>query len=573
MKPAKTEVRRPARRSSPLARFLERHSLLLAICFIVIGCARLVATYSVLSVTVDEPGHLAMGVEYLATHTYRLETEHPPLARVMAALGPYFLEGARPAPNPSRTAEGDVIIGRTPNPNRTIFLMRLGMLPFFVLAGLVVYFWSCRYFGGVVAVLATGIFTSMPQILADGGLATTDMPLAASLGAAFLTGLWWVENPTGGRSVLFGATAGLAVLTKYTSLVYFPAVAGTGLILVWATQRPRLAVVRPFLLERGRSAVWAVLTCGLVIWAGFLFSFGPFPGWTVSLPAAEFFDGMAYVLGHNAEGHKSYLLGQLNQSGWWYYFPVALWVKTPIPILALSAVGLGICVRRLRENAYVFPVAFLLGVLLPAMMGHINIGIRHVLPIFIALSILAAMGALHLARWAQPGIGLALTIGLLCWFGLASARQHPDYLAYFNAFAGDKPEQWIVDSNLDWGQDLKRAAKRLRELGAREVSLFIFDGVGLERSRYLEEWYGMPAVRPLQAAVPRLGWNLVSPSKDKLDPVSPEIAAPGTAWYEQIEPQEKVGVLRLYYVTPDLVTRIEQAARSRLNTVIERLPK
>ena len=136
------------------------------------------------------------------------------------------------------------------------------------------------------------------------------------------------------------------------------------------------------------------------------------------------------------------------------------------------------------------PVAFAAGILLPGMTSHVNIGLRHILPIFTALAILAGLGLLHLlerapvAKWAGP-----LAAVLVLWIGVSGLLQHPDYLSYFNELAGSTPERIVVDSDLDWGQNIIRLQHRLRELGAAQVA---FGDVNLH-SNHLMVWPGLPA--------------------------------------------------------------------------------
>ena len=189
------------------------------------------------------------------------------------------------------------------------------------------------------------------------------------------------------------------------------------------------------------------------------------PGGGASLPAPEFFDGIRSALRHNSEGHPSYLLGQHGTTGWWYYFPVALAVKTPIAFLILVALGVWVCVKRRAQVGVLLPLAFVLGILLPAMAGHVNIGVRHILPIYLGLSIIAAAGLIRIAQTTAVG-----ALVLVLWMAVSGALSHPDYLAYFNEFAGSEPEKVLVDSDLDWGQSTKPLARRLKQLGATEVN-------------------------------------------------------------------------------------------------------
>lgn len=532
--------------------FLEAHALLLALCLIAIGTIRIVVAYSENGITFDEPGHMACGLQFLAKHVYLYESQHPPLARVMSALGPY-LEGARPMGIANQDDEGVAVMYHTPHVLRTLILMRLGLLPFFFLACLVVYFWGDRYFGKPVAVVATALFTLVPPVLAHAGVATTDIALTACLGAAFLALVQWAEKPELRQSLWLGAATGLAVLSKFTALAFFPAAALLALAAYWVIERPGLDRWIELAKKRALSFIIAVATGAVVIWAGYLFSFGKVPGWSVPLPAPEVFDGVRSALSHNDRGHVAYLLGQLSQRGWWYYFPVVLAVKTPLAFLLLLALGTWLGWRNRRKIAHWLPWALSLGILVPAMMGHVNIGVRHILPVYIGFSITAAVGLVQLLAWAPSRKWLgSLAAALLLWTAVSGALNHPNYLAYFNEFAGSHPEQILVDSDLDWGQDTVRLARWLQEANVPEVS-FITMNLASEQLRV---WPGLPPAHPINPLTPAEGWTVVSPTllifneyglNHRYAKVKP--------WFEYLRPVGKVGSFILYYVPPGSLRR------------------
>jgi hypothetical protein len=144
------------------------------------------------------------------------------------------------------------------------------------------------------------------------------------------------------------------------------------------------------------------------------------------------------------------------------------------------------------------------GVLAIGLYSRINIGVRHVLPIYMGLSVLAALGAVQLPalfsdrRWGRTALGI-----LLLWFAGSSLLAHPDYLPYFNELAGGQPERIVVDSDLDWGQDLKRLAHRLQEARAQSVS---FRSTAIAS---LEQDFGFPPVTVQDPFKPAAGWNAV----------------------------------------------------------------
>ena len=545
---------------SGLAPFLEKYCLFLCVLLIGIACVRIVSTYNALSLTNDEPTHFACGLEYLAKHVYSYETQHPPLSRMMEALGPY-LEGARPLGDPSPNHEGARVIARSGNVDRTIFLMRLGNLPFFLLACLVVCGWSWYSFGRAIAVLATALFTLLPTMLADAGMATTDMALGATVGAAFFATIVWAERPTWFRSVMLGLFTALACLSKFTALGYIPIAACFALACYLATRWPGWFGLWRLAKQRLAPLALAGAIALLVIWAGYWFSFSfsrlPLTNISLRLPAPEFLDGIRSALSHNRFGHGGFLLGEFRMTGWWYYFPVALAVKTPIAFLILLALGIYVCLRDQNRTRYLMPLAFSLGILLPAMRSHIDIGIRHIEPIYIGLSIVSAFGLRQLVLWSRNGVGSALTAGVLvAWMAISVAFHHPDYLAYFNAFAGKAPEKILVDSNYDWGQDLKLLAKRLDQLGVKEFSLAAVNGVGMsmpEFDDYLETWYGLPTIKDVDLCSPSPGWNVVSTTVEQTFSRLPDsrfYRGPNglKPWYEEIAPTERVGPLLLYNI-------------------------
>jgi 4-amino-4-deoxy-L-arabinose transferase-like glycosyltransferase len=552
-KPPLRPATEPARPAAPgfwdatLIPFLARRSLVLAAALIALASMRIVSTYSQMSPTWDEPGHMACGLQYLAQHVYRYEAQHPPLARVMSALGP-FLAGARPLGIKNQDQEGVAVMYHDGYPGRMLTRMRFGILPFFVLAACVVWLWARRHFGNAVAALATGLFTLAPTVLAHAGVATTDMALTACLSAAFFALLLWAEEPTWQHSLLLGAATALAVVSKFTALGFLPAAALFAFLAYLMVERPGVDGVVAAAKARAWPAAIAVFTGALGIWAVYSFSFGKVNAWNISLPAPELFDGVSFAIYHNTKGHAAFFLGEIRNTGWWYFFPVLVAVKTPLGWLAAVGFGLAAWWGKRGQLAYWMPVAFAAGILLPGMTSHVNIGLRHILPIFTGLAILAGLGLMRLleraarAKWAGPLAAL-----LVLWVAVSGALQHPDYLSYFNELAGSTPERIVVDSDLDWGQNIIRLQHRLRELGASQVA---FGDVNLH-ANHLMIWPGLPLVQNLDAFRPVEGWTAVSPTMWMLRKYGLGYRDLSVQpWWAYYHPVEKVGTLWLYYIPP-----------------------
>ena len=503
---------------------------MLAVLLVLIASARIVTTYTVFNHTADEPAHIASGMQWLDRHVYLYEPQHPPLARIAAALGPYLL-GIRSQGTPGtgleqESLEGAKILYRGHHYDLTLALARLGILPFFWLACLVVYAWGKRCYGEPAAVFALFFFSFLPPILAHGSLATTDMALTAFLGAAYLSALHWAEGPTWKRGLLFGAATGLATVSKFSSLVFFPAavaLALAGYLFFW---RPSTSALIARAKERLPSFGLAVATGALIVAAIYRFSL------------SAFFAGIRAVEAHNAEGHPTYLLGQRSNSGFWYFYPVVLAFKTPLALLVLLGAALWWTCRersRLRRD---WPVlAFVLGILLVALCSRINIGVRHILPVYVGFSLLAAaalsdwISPTRTRAWIRPVLGL-----MIVWFAGSSFWAHPDYLAYTNELAGNAPEKVLADSDLDWGQDMKRLSVRLRQAGAAQVTfsptiLADFEGE-----------MGFPRMSPSSPVAPSPGWNAVSLSLWKVRRMGLLDTHPeAVLWPDRVPPGERVG--------------------------------
>jgi hypothetical protein len=477
-----------------------------ALLLVLIGSARIVSTYAVFSHTIDEPDHLAAGMEWLSVGKYRYEDLHAPLARIFGALGP-FLAGERWHGGPNSYMEGYRILGHGAHYDRFLSLGRAGILPFFWVGALVVYLWTRRIAGSLAAVLSVLLFTTLPPVLAHAGLITTDMAATAFTGAAALASLSWARSAGRRQSIVLGALSGLAVLSKFSALLFLPA----GWALMYACHLVRTHPgLRPSMREfanRKQGIAIVLATAFLTVWAGYLFSFGKVDFLHARLPAQHFFLGLQSLWAHNAAGHPSYVLGRRSSSGFWYYYPVVLAVKTPLAMLALL-LGLPWLWRKIPNRfGVLMPLAFSSGVLMVALADHLNTGVRHVLPVYVGLCVCCgvAAGSVFRARTGRRAwLPMAAVVLLLVWQAISGALQHPDYLAYTNELAGRYPERFVADSDLDWGQDMKRLGAFLRQAGVTELTFTPFNRT------YALAGHALPPMTPGDSERPSPGWNAVS---------------------------------------------------------------
>jgi 4-amino-4-deoxy-L-arabinose transferase-like glycosyltransferase len=425
------------------------------------------STARIFSGTVDEPAHLAAGMQWLTTHRYDYDIPHPPLGRAAAAIGPYR-HGARGTGADAIYDEGARILGSGEHYRETLASARHGEIVFLALLGIGVWLWGRRLLGENGAVLATLLAMSDPNVLAHAGLATTDIACAAGTTLALYFGLRWLEHPTRRRAALFGLTLGIAISSRFSAIAFV----GASLV---AWYMARGLVARRWRMSSTPTAGQSIANlatllgcCAVVIWAAYRFAVGRMQPGGALLPAPAFVLGVSRFLLHGESGHPSFLLGTSSNHGWWYYFPVATLVKVPLPILALAAAGAITTLRRMR--AYVnwvsaAPILAALAMLAVSMTVKVDLGIRLVLPMLPMLAITAAQGARELWSRGKLTGGIAALV-LVVWAGAEPVHAYPDYLAFFNALAGDQPQRILVDSNLDWGQDLYR----LRDtLAARRI--------------------------------------------------------------------------------------------------------
>jgi hypothetical protein len=528
---------------TPPARF--RWSKLLLVACLGLAAIRVAATWEVLSETYDEGVHLAAGMELLDRGTYNYEAHHPPLARLAMAIGPY-LDGVRSQGMPDKWAEGRALI-HVQNPLRTLSLARLGILPFLLLAIVMVWMWTRRLAGEGAATVAAALFSSSPLVLAHGGLATTDMPVTATMLAFVYAATRWLEAPTRLHAWCTGLLAGATIATKFSAI---PFLAVTGVLVGGGMLWFRRGTASPA-WSRGhtRSLALVMSAALLALWAGFGFSVRLEGG--LPLPAAGMIRGLGELAEHNRLGHASYLLGAPDVDGDWRFFPVGLAVKTPLTLLLAGVAGAATAVRESWRRAdwrWMVPVALGTAVLAVSVPARIHVGVRHVLVVQAVLAVGAGIAvASAWDRWrAWAARGMLVVAGAAgLW---ATVRAHPDYLPWFNELGGQHPERILVDSDLDWGQDLWRLRDALRRRGIDSVTTAYFGSAN-------PAMYGVPVRARWRRGQPVDGWFVVSVTlKERGDAVLQNgewtVYPDALSWLDALEPVERVGkTLLLYHVS------------------------
>jgi hypothetical protein len=536
---------------------------LAVVAFIVVGVARIVSTYHVFNEVFDEAPHIAAGMEWWQEGTYNYERKHTPLARAAVAL-PLYLRGIRGQNLPDMIDEGHQILYERNEYFTNLAWARSGNLPFFILSNILLFLWGRRWWGPWTGVAAVGLFSALPPILGHAAIATTDVAAVCGLLATVYAFCVWLEKPDARQTLILGVAMALAMLAKLSVVPFFAI--GAAATLAWTGwRRLPVGIWAPVPISRQiRNISMAVLVAALVIWAPYHFRLAPMStghGYRpptaslgrvgpivdylldAKLPLGEFLGGAGSVAAFNKLGYMAFFEGAYRDKGWWSFFPTVLAIKTPITVLLLIFAGIPLSLRRLRgaEWQQGVPLIFAAGVLLSCMMSSLNLGVRHIIPIFPLLMLVAAPALVWLFEHARQrrwtGI---LAVLLLIGFGIESALPHPDYLAAFNLLAGSKPEKIIVSSDLDWGQDLQRLSIRLKELKVPSLSL-LYSGASVV-SRF-----DLPPFVEFKPTDNPTGWVAVSVTRMMLD-----CAKDGNycSWKDRT-PVERVGrSIYLFYVPP-----------------------
>lgn len=465
--------------------------------------------------TFDEQFHLYSGYGYLMLRDYSIGLAQPPLARWLAAV-PLILtaddvpRGLWDAPRPTGSSRSmwwqyeaarEFYYGLN-NPARSLFWSRFVMVLVGALLAFVVYKWAYEVFGPQAAFLALLFCVFDPNLIAHARLVNTDV--TASLGIFVSVYLMWRYSEKVSRAWLCasGAAAGAAILSKYSAVIVLPVLlilyaysvfrrpaqeddakdisirrvitdllilGGSIFIVCWAFYLPSLGTQfhRP-----GFEEFASAMGMAPSIWSRFLhFGFRWMP-----LPS-DFLNGLTFVIDQQRNPAPAFLMGQYSGHGWWSYFPVAVLIKSPITLIVgvvlscLLALGKRMKIAAKDGLYLVVPVVLIMG---SAMASGLNIGLRHILPIYPFLFVFA--GGIMTADGIKKPIGKVVVAVMCGWLMLSSLKIYPHYLAYFNEIIGgpDNGHKYLIDSNIDWGQDLDGLSDYLKERGIENVWLEYF---------------------------------------------------------------------------------------------------
>ena len=432
------------------------------------------------SQTSDEGVHLVAGYSYLARGDFRLNPEHPPLVKELAALpvALWYRLPFEPDPELWGLAEGwftgmSFLYGSQVPADRILFLSRLPNLLLGTVLVALIGWWAARLWGRGAGLLALALAALDPNLVTHGSLVTTDM--AAALFPFLALYLAWEHGASPQWRTLIGVAVacGLALASKYSTilLVGILAVVIGGWIFLGGRFPPSRRLARTV-----GTALGPRLGAGLVAWLLILLLAAPvILGAYFFMDLTSWWSGLRTVLAHQSLGHPAFFLGEHSMEGWWSYFLVTILIKTPVGSLLLIAASLA-----LFRTGQPFGRREVIFLLLPAALffaaatwGKINIGLRHVLPIYPFLYVAASRLATIQVR---PTMKAALLGIPLVWTAISSLSVAPHQLAYFNELVGGpaRGHLYLSDSNIDWGQDLRGLGVFLERRGNPAIYLAYF---------------------------------------------------------------------------------------------------
>jgi len=444
------------------------------------------------SQTFDEANHLFAGTQYWKHGDFGRNPEHPPLAKMLAAFPVLSMGIKEPQPIPIPFFKAQDIVNASQflysgNADAILLRGRLVIALFSIALAVLVFFAAQEMFNPLAGVLALGIFSFEPILLANGALITTDMPLTFAFFASIYSFYRYIKRPSLLRFALCTVATALCVLTKHSGVLIFPTLVLLGLAEVFLVSPQASSGDLTQLQRRGRilprlavALVVIAVVSYILLWAIYGFRYAARPGDLKIIPSlADYSAALTHPLQRSvieflARHHilpeaylfgwvdillipgnrPTFILGRVLGSGVWYYFPFAFLLKTSLTLILLLLL---VPFARIRGHRREFlfltlPIAFYA---LVAIFSTLNIGFRHLLPIYPFCIVLA--GAAAASFVTRSALGKVFVAALLLLLVGSSLHAFPDYLAYSNELIGGPSHNYLVfaDANSDWGQGLK----------------------------------------------------------------------------------------------------------------------
>ncbi|MEM7798399.1 MAG: phospholipid carrier-dependent glycosyltransferase [Chloroflexota bacterium] len=553
------------------------------------------------SPAMDEQNHLGRGVAYLNSGDPRLNVEHPPLVNLLAALPTGLLDLDIPLNEPSWQerkppetfwyAFAETLFWERQNPvEQMIFLGRLPIVILTISLGMLAYLIGNRLWEKPAGLIAMAGILFDPNIITNGRYITTDLGGTFFILLATVTVVYSFKQTTvrqmtdNGMAkirhslpllLLTALTIGLAFGAKLTSILFIPIWIVLAFVSYGQKSYARGVAQRIlFLAGAGLLSLFVLWGIYRFEWGHFLFiSDGMMPYNRFQGPMPTFWSGIERIadLSGSGSGRDAFLLGEFSPVGFWHYFPVAFSAKTPlVTLIALPLAILLLAANQTTRRRLLCLLIPAVGYFLLAMNSSLNIGYRHLLPIlpFCYLIIAGGISAIREqpAVNSQPSTNnnqrltiYRLLLTIFCFLLLTTSLTiHPHYISFFNQLYGGPSNGYkvLIDSNLDWGQDLKRLEWWMFENGVTEINLAWYGSSdpsqlninhqpipGFPRPEFLPLWWDVPFDRNN----PPPGVYAISPYNYWEMPLRPEDKTV-YAWFRSREPDDRIGYSIFIYI-------------------------
>ncbi len=466
------------------------------------------------SAIVDEVAHIPAGYSYLKYGDYRLNPEHPPLLKDISAAPLLLLDLEFPDNIPAWTRDANgqweagwnFIYHYGNDADEILLYSRLPLLLLGIVLGYCIYRFCLRRYGPPTALLALTFYAFSPNILAHNHFVTTDLGIAAFVFFAVWSFLEWLKRPASKKYLAIATVFfALAQVAKFSAIMLVPffvllifikliitsksaitrkliishvvgltVIFGAGLLLVWLFYIPH-TINMPASLQ-DKLIVESLPSGYNNLYGTYLAQINDNP---VFKPLVQYVLGVLMVINRVQSGNITYLMGEVTNQSFAWYFPISFVLKTPLPMLILlfGAIVAGV-VSYLRKSplkvwsnfkgyardhfSELTSILFVIYYSYISITGNLNLGIRHLFPMMPFVFILVAKKALDLyhkpkRKSYKRAAGAAIAF-LTAWYVVVAFAQFPSYIPYMSEpFGGSsKAAQYLSDSNVDWGQDAKR---------------------------------------------------------------------------------------------------------------------
>ena len=486
------------------------------------------------SQTWDEANHIFTGYRSWTHADFGLNPEHPPLLKLLATVPLLQSELKSPALEERFFKEDAFLRGKEflyqNDAEQILARTRTAAATLTVLAALVVFFGTREMFGRGAAFIALILLTFDPNLLAHGALITTDVGLACFMFLSVYMFYRFVKSPSVLRLIAAGAAVGLVLAVKHTGLLVLPIVFLLALCeIVLHIFGPHREKIARHALKILGSFVLVALIGWVVLWSFYGFRYAARPnGLQMNPPLVEYVGGLksseawpistaarwrilpeSYLYGLadvrlTANYYTSYVLGKVYAHGVWFYFPVAFLIKSTVGVLALFLLSVVVIItRRLNQpREILFLIVPVIFYLLVALTVGMNIGVRHILVVYVFLYVLIGGASWALIRksrkWAYA-VGIFVLV-----HAVSSVLAFPNYIPYSNELWGgpSQTHKYLTDSNADWGQQLKSVKQYLDERGVKECWFLYFAAGVVEPSYYGIQCKPLPTITTLWLNLP-----------------------------------------------------------------------